>query len=92
MNRRLTQAAVFIENAFKEAVSSQRDGGPLIKHHHRMLQLHHQMHVCFPLLVIFGMAGTLPAPQIPALPNSGFLYSTPAIKKKPTNAGIMDEC
>lgn len=77
MNRRLTQAAVFIENALKAAVSSQRDGGkePLIKHHRRMLQLHRQMHVCFPLLVIFVMAG-LPAPEIPA-----FIPVTPAIKK-----------
>lgn len=88
MNRRLTQAAVFIENALKEAVSSQQSAGwreraaPLIKHHHRMLQLHHHMHVCLLLLVVVVMAGPFQLLKSRLFQTlASFIPVTPAIKK-----------
>lgn len=46
------------EKGGQQSAGSMKRAGSVVNHQfHRMLQLPHQMHACFPILVIFAMAG-----------------------------------
>lgn len=65
MNHEFTQAAVSIENALKKggqqsAGSVERAASAISHQFHGTLQLPHQTHACFPVLLGFAMAGLVP--------------------------------